>query len=69
MGNLFLLEKYMAALFNTHPPTVLRPGSTWDINVLLDYFVKLGPNEKITKSNILHLPDLTDLSDLLIMKI
>ena len=53
MGNLFLLEKYMAASFNTHPPTVLRPGSTWDINVLLDYFVKLGPNEKITKSNVL----------------
>ena len=42
MGNLFLLEKYMAASFNTHPPTVLRPGSMWDINVLLDYFVKLG---------------------------
>ena len=27
--------------------------STWDINILLDYFVQLGPNEAITKSNIL----------------
>ena len=53
MGNIFPLEKYLSASFNTHPPGVLRPGSTWDVNVLLDYFVKLGPNEKITKSNIL----------------
>ena len=53
MGNIFLLEKYLSASFNTHPPGVMRPGSTWDVNVLLDYFVKLGPNEKITKSNIL----------------
>ena len=32
---------------------MLRPTSTWDVNILLDYFIKLGPNESITKSNVL----------------
>ena len=52
-GNMYLIDKYLSASFNVHPPQVHRPTSTWDVNILLDYFVKLGPNESITKSNVL----------------
>ena len=43
----------MAAALNTNPPHIRRQSSTWDVNILLDYFVKLGPNSKIEKINIL----------------
>ena len=49
----FLVDKYMAAALNTNPPHIRRQSSTWDVNILLDYLVKLGPNSKIEKINIL----------------
>ena len=52
-GNMYLIDKYLSASFNVQPPQVLRPTSTWDVNILLDYFIKLGPNESITKRNVL----------------
>ena len=49
----FLVDKYVAAALNTNPPHIKRQSSTWDVNILLDYFVKLGPNSKIEKINML----------------
>ena len=49
----FLIDKYVAAALNTNPPHIKRQNSTWDVNILLDYFVKLGPNWKIAKTNTL----------------
>ena len=49
----FLVDKYTAAAFNIHPSNIIRQTSTWDVNILLDFFVKLGPNEKIPKVNTL----------------
>ena len=49
----FLVDKYVAAALNTNPPHIRHQSSTWDVNILLDYLVKLGPNSKIEKINIL----------------
>ena len=49
----YLVDKYVAATLNKHPPHVHRQSSTWDVNILLDYFIKLGPNAKIAKINVL----------------
>ena len=49
----YLVDKYVAATLNTNPPHIHRQSSTWDVNVLLEYFIKLGPNPKIAKINVL----------------
>ena len=52
-GNQFMLDKYMSASFNENPPIKKTPETTWDINIVLDYLVKLGSNEDILDCNIL----------------
>ena len=52
-GQRLLLDKYVSGVFNINPPKIQKAASTWDVNVLLDYFVKLGPNTKIKWINIL----------------
>ena len=38
---------------NTNPPFPKVKKDTWDVNILLEYFVKLGPNESISNVNLL----------------
>ena len=49
----FLADKFLVASLNVNPPSVQCQPSTWDVNILLEYFVKLGPNHKISKVNSL----------------
>ena len=49
----YILEKYVAATFNKRPPVITRPNVTWDVNILLDHFIKMGPNEEIFETNTL----------------
>ena len=46
-----ILDKYMSASFNTNPPKIKCTVCTWDINILLDHFVKMGPNMAIKRIN------------------
>ena len=50
-ANNFLLDKLSSASFNLNPPKILKPTSTWDVNILLDHFVQMGPNEKFKSVN------------------
>ena len=43
----FVLNKYIDASFNTNPPSIQSDFSTWDVNVLLDHFIKMGPNSQL----------------------
>ena len=52
-GQRLILDKYVSGVFNINPPKIQKAASTWDVNVLLDYFVKLGPNTEIKWINIL----------------
>ena len=52
-SNSYILEKYVTATFNKRPPVTTRPNVTWDVNVLLDHFIKMGPNEEILETNTL----------------
>ena len=47
----YIIDKVMQATFNTHPPKIKRTNSTWDVNILLDHLVSLGPNSSITCTN------------------
>ena len=49
----FTMEKYVSASFNLAPLQMKHQENTWDVNVLLDYFVKLGPNLQIKQINVL----------------
>ena len=50
-ANNFLLDKLSSASFNLNPPKILKPTSTWDVNILSDHFVQMGPNEKFKSVN------------------
>ena len=43
----YTMDKYVSASFNVKPPKIKCQENTWDVNVLLDYFVKLGPNSRL----------------------
>ena len=47
----FIVDEVMQATFNTNPPKICRADSTWDMNILLDYFVSLGLNSSIKCTN------------------
>ena len=51
-ANMFLMEKYVRASFNTNPPQVCKHNSTWDVNILLNHFVKMGPNTGIVVNKL-----------------
>ena len=51
-SNMFLLDKYVKASFNTNPPKVRKQSHTWDVNILLDHFVKMGPNTGILTNKL-----------------
>ena len=42
-GNRYLMDKFVAATFNINPPIPMKIEDNWDVNILLDYFVQLGP--------------------------
>ena len=52
-SNSYILERYVAATFNKRPPSITTPSKTWDVNILLDHFIKMGPNEEILEANTL----------------
>ena len=47
------MEKFVAATFNIYPLIPMKIEDNWDVNILLDYFVKLGPNSQILDCNVL----------------
>ena len=52
-SNKYILERFVAATFNFRPPKIAKGDLTWDVNVLLDHFIRMGPNEKISELNTL----------------
>ena len=52
-SNSYILKRYVAATFNKRPPSITTPNKTWDVNILLDHFIKMGPNEEILETNTL----------------
>ena len=47
-----ILDKFLIACFNDNPPINRKLAETWDVSVLLDYFMKMGPNESLSFSDI-----------------
>ena len=40
------MKKFLRGVFNEQPP-IPKPKCTWDVNIVLDYFVTLGPNDQL----------------------
>ena len=46
------IQKYITACFNSAPPIPKKKPGTWDVNILLDYFVGLGDNKGLTVNSL-----------------
>ena len=47
-----ILDKFLIACFNDNPPINRKLAETWDVSILLDHFIKMGPNESLSFSDI-----------------
>jgi len=51
LGKHHLVSRFMAGVFNLRPP-LPRYIHIWDVNVLLQYFRNLGPNDQLSFKNL-----------------
>ena len=51
-GEKLRLDKFMTACFNAVPPIPRQNPGTWDVNIILDYFVDLGENKTLTVNQL-----------------
>ena len=43
-----IVDKFLTACFNDNPPINRQLAETWDVSILLDHFIKMGPNESLS---------------------
>ena len=51
-GEHLCINKFMSACFNAAPPIPKKKPGTWDINILLDYQVRLGDNKSLSVNSL-----------------